>query len=102
MIKLLVLLQKRAELSWEEFHRYWGEEHVPIVRGIPGLRGYVQNHATDPRTATFAVSEFYFDDLAALQRAFESREGQATLEDATRFSDPEQLQMVVVEEVRIV
>ncbi len=102
MIKLLVLLQKRAELSWAEFHRYWGEEHVPIVRRIPGLRGYVQNHATDPRTATFAVSEFYFDDLAALQDAFESPEGQATLKDAALFSDGDQLQMVVVDEVRIV
>ena len=102
MVKLLVLLQKRDELSWAEFYRSWREEHAAIARGIPGLRGYVQNHAADPRTATFAVSEFYFDDLAALQEAFESPEGQATLKDAARFADPEQLQMVVVEEVRIV
>ncbi len=102
MVKLLVLLQKRPDKSWAEFHRYWLEEHAPIARSIPGLRGYVQNHATDPRTATFAVSEFYFDDLAALQRAFESPDGQATLKDAAVFSDAEQLQMVVAEEVRIV
>ena len=102
MVKLLVLLQKQADLSWEEFLRRWRGEHAAIARGIPGLRGYVQNHATDPRTATFAVSEFYFDDLAALQEAFESPEGQATLKDAAGFSDGEQMQMVVVEEVRIV
>ena len=102
MIKVLVLLRKRDELDWTAFSRAWREEHAAIARNLPGLRRYVQNHPADPRTALFAISEFYFDDLATMQQAFESPEGRATLTDAIRFADPEHLQIMVVEEVQIV
>jgi uncharacterized protein (TIGR02118 family) len=45
--KVLVMLHKQAGQSWDEFQRYWQETHGPIAARMPGLRSYVQNHATD-------------------------------------------------------
>ena len=47
MTKVLVMLHKQADQSWDEFQRYWQETHGPIAARKPGLRSYVQNHATD-------------------------------------------------------
>jgi hypothetical protein len=44
------LLRRRPELTADEFHRYWREEHAPLVAGHAaalGIRKYVQLHAAD-------------------------------------------------------
>ena len=50
MIKIVFCLRRRAELSREEFQRYWREHHAPLVRthaATLGIRRYVQVHAID-------------------------------------------------------
>src|SRR5919109_5525659 len=47
MIKLVFVIRRREELSPEEFHRYWLEEHGPLARRLLeelGARRYVQTH----------------------------------------------------------
>jgi uncharacterized protein (TIGR02118 family) len=102
VIKVLVMLHKQADQSWDEFQRYWRETHGPIAQRVPGLRKYVQNHATDRGTVPYAVAELYFDTPEALQEALATPEGQATLGDLANFVDGEKTGMVVVEEVHIV
>jgi len=96
------MLHKQPDQSWEEFQRYWRETHGPIVQRIPGLRKYVQNHASDRGGVPYAVAELYFDGPDALQEALASPEGQAALGDLGNFVDGERTGMVVVDEVRIV
>ena len=47
MLRLTFLLRKKPSLSHDEFHRYWLEEHGPLVashaRRLGALR-YVQVH----------------------------------------------------------
>ena len=102
MTKVLVMLHKQDGQSWEEFQRYWKETHGPVAQRIPGLRKYVQNHATDRGNVPYAVAELYFDSPEALQAAVASPEGQATLADLGNFIDGELTGMTVVDEVRIV
>jgi uncharacterized protein (TIGR02118 family) len=102
VIKVLVMLHKQADQSWDEFQRYWRETHGPIAQRVPGLRKYVQNHATDRGNVPYAVAELYFDTPEALQEALATPEGQATLGDLANFVDGEKTGMVVVEEVHIV
>lgn len=50
MVKLTFCLRRRPDLSVEEFHRYWLEEHGPLVRDraeVLGIRRYQQVHTVD-------------------------------------------------------
>ncbi len=102
MTKVLVMLHKQADQSWDEFQRYWRDEHGPIAARMPGLRGYVQNHATERGNVPYAVAELSFDSPEALQAALASPEGQAALGDLGNFVDGGKTGMAVVDEVRIV
>lgn len=60
MIKLTFCLRRRPDLSVDEFHRYWRDEHGPLVTAraeVLGVRKYQQVH-------TIAETELH----AALQR----------------------------------
>jgi len=71
MIKLVFVIRRREELSHEEFHRYWLEEHGPLARRLLeslGARRYVQTHTLDTDlhaqlAATRGTAEAY-DGLA--------------------------------------
>ena len=38
MIKIMLLLHRRPDLSVEEFRRYWHTEHQALLVRLPGLR----------------------------------------------------------------
>jgi hypothetical protein len=38
MIKLVFVIRRREDLSPEEFHRYWLEEHGPLARSLRRAR----------------------------------------------------------------
>jgi uncharacterized protein (TIGR02118 family) len=46
MVKLVCLLQRPSSVSREDFHRWWTEEHIPLVRKFPGLQKYVVSLTT--------------------------------------------------------
>ncbi len=52
MIKYVTVLFRRAGMSREEFRSYWKYTHAPILKEIPGLRGYVQNRLRTTSTYT--------------------------------------------------
>lgn len=117
MIKFVMAIRRRADVSPEEFHRYWLEEHGPLARGLLeplGLRRYVQAHtrSTDlnallasSRGTTEAfdgLAELWFDSLEAMVTAFSSEEGQranaALAEDEARFIDLGRSSILLTEE----
>ena len=47
MIDVVLCIKRRQDVDPEEFHRYWREEHAPLVRkhaATIGAVGYVQHH----------------------------------------------------------
>lgn len=106
MIKLLAVLHKRADMSREEFVRYWREAHAPLAQRMDGIRRYVIN----PTLEAFAmgeppfdgVAELWFDDAAAARAAFASPVGVATTQDVAKFAEPAKTQVVIAEEIAIV
>ena len=102
MLKLMVLLPKRADLSSEAFDRYLRETHVPLVARLPGLRRLVLNRVLpDPGGAPpayDAIAEDWFDSPEALQAALASPEGQAVNADAPNLFDLARMQFFVVQE----
>jgi uncharacterized protein (TIGR02118 family) len=44
VVRIEIILFRNA-MTLEQQHRWWLEEHAPIARQMPGLRGYVINLA---------------------------------------------------------
>jgi uncharacterized protein (TIGR02118 family) len=106
MIKYVTVLSRRAGMSREEYSNYWKNTHAPILKEIPGLMGYVQNHALEDLEGNESpydgFGELYFDSVEAMQAGLASSEGEATLADIPNFCDTERLVRVFVEEVKFV
>ena len=72
------------------FDEHYFKIHVPLAKKLPGLRNYeVSTGPVVTRPGGFAVhmiATLYFDDLAAIQNAFGSPEGQACAKDRAIFA----------------
>ncbi len=106
MIKMVFLVHKRSDMGSEEFSRYWRETHAPIGAKLPGLRKYIQNHsiaAPDGTPAPYdGLAELWFDDVASLELAMGSPEGQAVVADTENFIDLARMQTFSVAEVTVI
>jgi uncharacterized protein (TIGR02118 family) len=121
MIKLVFCLRRREDLSREEFHRYWLEEHGPLVRSHAetlGIRRYVQVHSIDdaislavagprnPPAPYDGVAELWFDSLEALAAAGSTEEGRAAgaalLADEKTFIDLERSPLLLADEHAVI
>ena len=102
MVKVIVLLPRRGDMSREDFQQYLRETHLPLVTRLPGLRRLVVNWVlpdpNEPPPAYDAVSEDWFDDAAAMGAALASPEAQAVAADMPNFLDPSRSAFLVVEE----
>lgn len=106
MIKLVYCIARRADVSAEEFYRYWLKEHGPKVKAVAtaiGASKYVQSHTVLPEAnatlkasrgladAYDGITEVWFDDDDAFARAMTTPAGQAAgamlVEDESRFID---------------
>jgi len=89
MLKIVSLLRRRADLSYEEFRIWALEEHPLLGKKLPGIRHYRMSIVVedDPELPYHAVSEFWFDDNEARLYAFATPEGKAAAEDASAHCD---------------
>jgi uncharacterized protein (TIGR02118 family) len=120
VIKVVMAIRRRDDVSPEEFHRYWREEHGPLARGLLeplNVRRYVQTHTVDTdlnaqlaaargTVAAFdGVAELWWDSLDDLVAVFGSEEGQRAnavlAEDEARFIDLERSSLFLTEEQEI-
>jgi len=117
VIKLVMVIRRRNDVTPEEFHRYWREEHGPLARGLLdplNLRRYVQTHTLDSDLnaqlaaargtveAFDGVAELWWESLDDLIAALGSEDGQrANAElaaDEARFIDLERSSLFLTEE----
>jgi uncharacterized protein (TIGR02118 family) len=93
VIKVLAVLKRVDWMTHDEFVEYWQSTHIPLVKKLPGLRRFVCNVVVDefkqsnyPAVDQYdGMSELYFDDLEAADRAFNSEQGRINGEDAKNF-----------------
>jgi len=121
VIKLTFVVRRRSDVEPAEFHRYWRDQHGPLVRSLQsvlGIRRYVQTHRMETtmndllRASRRAlepfdgVAELWWDDLDALVAATSSTEGSAAgrtlLEDEARFIDLEHSALWLGQEIEII
>jgi uncharacterized protein (TIGR02118 family) len=86
MVRLLLLYDQPDDRK--AFDRHYREVHIPLAKKLPALRRYTLSR--QPRTirgdAYYMIAELDWDDMDALQRAFQSPEGQATAEDVANLA----------------
>ena len=94
MVKLIVAVRKRPDLSIEAFQRHWREEHARRVRECPATRKYVRRYVQcHTLPAMYENGTVAFDGTAELW--FDSVEGQMAF-----FTDPDYLRDVQPDEDR--
>jgi uncharacterized protein (TIGR02118 family) len=93
MIFAISLMQRRSDVSLEEFRRHWLDPHGPMTAKLPKARIYIQNHVLhDARTDASATAlhidgfaELGFDTLADRDMSYGSPELKACDQDSPLF-----------------
>jgi len=117
MLKLVYCIRRRQDVSAEEFHRYWLEEHAPLVRSVARAIGavrYVQSHAVEPelnevlRASRGAeepydgITEVWWDSRTDLEAALQTTDGldaqRRLMEDEATFIDFARSRVFMTEE----
>jgi len=87
MAKVLVLYNTPSDAH--AFDSYYRTTHIPLAKKLPGLLSYTIS-ARVPRTIAgttpYLVAELEFADMAAVDAALASAEGQATAVDLANFA----------------
>jgi uncharacterized protein (TIGR02118 family) len=121
VLKLVFNIRRRPDVELAEFHRYWKDEHGPLVRSVAdvlGIRRYVQSHTidtpmndalrasrdTEPRYD--GVAELWWDSLDDFMTRLAEPDAQAAsarlLEDEGRFIDLRATSIFLTEEHEII
>ena len=117
MIKLVMCLHRRSDITREQFQEYWLNRHGPFFRqnaGVMRAKKYVQSHTVDtPLNAGMresrgmlpeydGVAEVWFSSEEDLMEAMSSPDGQklsaALLEDEGNFVDHSKSSAFIVRE----
>lgn len=88
MARLVVSYKTPKDVA--AFDSYYFAHHVPLAKTIPGLRKYEVSQgpvaSTTGATDIHLIAILHFDNLAAIQSAFASPEGQAAAADVQTFA----------------
>ena len=102
MVKVIVLLTRRHDISREDFERYLRETHLPLVVRIPGIQRLIMNLVlSDPNGPALdydAIVEHWFDDAQAMESGFASPEATAIFDDIPNFLDLSRFKIMVTKE----
>jgi uncharacterized protein (TIGR02118 family) len=103
-VKLVGLLEYRADLTRQEANDYWRTTHGRIALGVVEMGHYVQNHAIrraggQGAPAFDGYSEAWFDDMDAYVRAMASDAWSALVADGPELFDMSVFCSAIVREI---
>ena len=104
MFTVTFVVNEKPGMDRAEALRYWRDTHGALVRKVPGVRRYVQQHAVgapEGEPPFLGVASLYFDDAEAFAAAAASPEFAAAIEDVANFGHT-QLASAFTEDVVIV
>ncbi len=117
MVKIVYVIRKRDDVPAAEFHRYWLENHGPLVRSFAKAiraRKYIQSHTIAPELNTgFAqsrgmpdaydgITEVWWDSIEDMTAGMNTPAGQEAgrklIEDESKFIDFKRSYLFLTEE----
>ena len=88
MARVIVMYKTPKDAS--AFEQHYFQKHILLAKKIPGLGKYEVSQGpvlTPAGPSSFhLIATLHFDDVAAIQKAFASPEGQATVADVASFA----------------
>jgi uncharacterized protein (TIGR02118 family) len=88
MARLVVMYKTPQDKA--AFDKHYAETHVPLAKTIPGVRRFEVSQGpimTPAGPASYhLIVTLHFDDMAAIQSAFASPQGQAAAADVQGFA----------------
>jgi uncharacterized protein (TIGR02118 family) len=91
VLKFIVVLYRRPDVTLEQFRHVLSGEHAALAEQLPGLRRYVQNHvAADPNRkhpGWDAVVELHWDDWPSMEAAWATPQGKRATDHLADFAD---------------
>jgi uncharacterized protein (TIGR02118 family) len=105
MLKFMVVIYRKPDLTAAEFRRHLEQVHAPLVKNLPGIRKYSQNYpCSDPNRRApgwDAIVEVFFDSYDAMEAAWATPQGAASDADLPAFADLTRTTWSVVEELSL-
>lgn len=90
MLKIVGLVEKREDLTWNEFVEYWEEEHIEPVTKQSNLKRYTIAPAIKPEEAPYdGIAELYYESTDDIRNAMTEE-----LEEEIRLDEEEFLESV--------
>ncbi len=112
MIKLIVAIKRRADMSPEAFHAHWRTQHADLVRGNAAtaryVRRYIQCHTLPEEyergePAFDGTAELWFDSVEDMNAFYSDPDYLAAVKpDEGRFADMERTLFFVTAEEAVV
>ena len=112
MIKLIVAVRKRKDMSVEEFQAHWRNRHAELVKSSPAtqkyVRKYVQCHTLPDQyeqsdVAFDGTAELWFDSVSDKDAFFSDPDYLRDVQpDEARFADMSETVFCVTEEELVV
>jgi len=102
-LKVVYLVEKRAELSDAAFLEHWHGVHAELAQKMPGLLGYSINAPSPLQRGERPIdgfAELWFADRDSAKRAWGTAEGQATAADGLEFMAS--TRALIVDERRVI
>jgi uncharacterized protein (TIGR02118 family) len=86
MTRVIAVYQTPADAR--RFDDYYAKTHTPLAKKIPGLRRLevVRVSASPTGGDIYQITQLFFDDAAARDRALGSPEAEAAVEDLANFA----------------
>lgn len=95
MYKAVVLVEKRADMTHDEFIEYWHDVHGPMAHDIPNLVKYTRSLPFDPESVPYdGIAQLYFASKEDLKGDLASDLGQELEEDMVNFADDYEVLLV--------
>lgn len=105
MLKFMVVIYRRPELTPLGFRRHLKQVPGPLVRKFRGRRKYTQNFvcadAKRKSPGWDAIVELYFDNRAAMEAAWASPQGAASDADLAAFAELTRTTWSAVEDITV-
>lgn len=103
MLKACTLICRKQGMSVETFQTYWRGTHAEIVKRLPSIERYVQNHplAGGYRKGDLiydGLAEIWVNDIDVLRDFATSREYRDVAADEANFIDPQNTALILTDE----
>lgn len=103
MIKAITCIKRKPGLSVTDFQAYWRGNHAEVVKGLPGIRRYIQSHALPGgyrkgELVYDGIAEIWIDSVDTLRAWAGSAAYGAVQQDEENFIDREKMLLILTQE----